>query len=144
MYTVPGCSIDPCRSRFSQLTRSHNEHCAMRHTPRCASVETRPELRGRLGHQVLSLHKDSWTKIGHLNVHSYLAKHEDIVRDQAIGQTEMCFTETFLRPQQELEADQPVSCCIHDRCCRILAGLKDEVYQKAGTVCQGYYKDIAK
>ena len=57
--------------------------------------------------KVLTLPKDSWTKIGHLNVHSYLAKHEDIIRDQAIGQTDiMCFTETFLRPQQELEADQ--------------------------------------
>ena len=30
---------------------------------------------------------------------------------------------------------------IHNRCRRILAGLKGEVYQKGGTVCQGYYKD---
>ena len=61
--------------------------------------------------QVLSLPKDSWTKVGHRNVHSCLAKHEDIIRDQAIGQTDiMCFTETFLRPQQELEANHLPIC----------------------------------
>ena len=56
------------------------------------------------GYQLSQHHR--WTKIDHLNVHSYLAKREDIVRDQAIGQTDiMYFTETFLRPQQELEAN---------------------------------------
>ena len=37
-------------------------------------------------------------------MHSYLAKLEDISRDQAMRQANiMCFTETFLRPQQQLE-----------------------------------------
>ena len=34
--------------------------------------------------KVLSLPKDCWMKISHLNVHSYMAKHEDIIRDQAM------------------------------------------------------------
>lgn len=54
--------------------------------------------------KVLSLPRDSWMKISHLNVHSYLAKHEDIIRDQAMTQANIiCFTETFLRPWQQLE-----------------------------------------
>ena len=57
--------------------------------------------------KVLNLPKDSWIKIAHLNVHSYLAKHEDIIRDQAMQQANiMCFTETFLQPQQQLEHNQ--------------------------------------
>ena len=54
--------------------------------------------------KVLSLPRDSWMKVGHLNVHSYLAKQEDIIRDQAMKKVNiMCFTETFLRPWQQLE-----------------------------------------
>ena len=54
--------------------------------------------------KILSLPNNSWMKISHLNVHSYLAKLEDIIRDQAMRQVNiMCFTETFLRPQQLLE-----------------------------------------
>jgi hypothetical protein len=50
--------------------------------------------------QVLSLPRDNWMKIGHLNVHSYLGKQEDIIRDQAMRQANIvCFTETFLKPQ---------------------------------------------
>ena len=57
--------------------------------------------------KVLNLPRDSWIKIAHLNVHSYLAKHEDIIRDQAMQQSNiMCFTETFLQPQQQLEHNQ--------------------------------------
>ena len=53
---------------------------------------------------VLSLPSNNWMKIGHLNVHSYLAKQEDIVTDQAMRQTNiMCFTETFLRLHQHIE-----------------------------------------
>ena len=48
--------------------------------------------------------RQSWTKIGHLNVHSYLAKREDIIQDQAIRQVNiMCFSETFLQPHQQLD-----------------------------------------
>ena len=51
--------------------------------------------------KVVTLPRDSWIKIVHLNVHSYLAKHEDIIRDEAMKQANiMCFTETF-QPQQE-------------------------------------------
>ena len=50
------------------------------------------------------LPKDGWMKISHLNVHSFLAKHEDI-RDQAMRHVDvMCFTETFLQPGQHLES----------------------------------------
>ena len=57
--------------------------------------------------KVLSLPGDNWIKISHLNVHSYLAKHEDIIRDEAMKHANiMCFTETFLQPQQQLEDDK--------------------------------------
>ena len=53
---------------------------------------------------VISLPKESWMKIGHLNIHSYLAKKEDIIRDEAMKQANiMCFTETFLKPHQHIE-----------------------------------------
>ena len=55
--------------------------------------------------KVLSLPKDGWMKISHLNVSSFLAKYEDIIRDQAMKQVNiMCFTETFLQPGQHLES----------------------------------------
>ena len=55
--------------------------------------------------KVLSLPKDGWMKISHLNVRSFLAKYEDIIRDQAMTQVNiMCFTETFLQPGQHLES----------------------------------------
>lgn len=39
-------------------------------------------------------------------MHSYLAKHEDIIIDQAMSYANiMCFTKTFLRHQQEFEDD---------------------------------------
>ena len=54
--------------------------------------------------KVLSLPGDNWIKISHINVHSYLAKHEDIIRDEAMKHANiMCFTETFLQPQQQLD-----------------------------------------
>ena len=34
--------------------------------------------------QVVSLPKQHWMKIGHLNVHSYIAKQEDIIKDEAM------------------------------------------------------------
>ena len=47
---------------------------------------------------------NNWMKISHLNVHSYFAKWEDIIKDQAMTQTNiLCFTETFLRHHQHLE-----------------------------------------
>lgn len=53
--------------------------------------------------KVLSLPTHSWMKIGHLNVHSYLEKQEDIIRDESMKNANMCFTETFLRPHQDIE-----------------------------------------
>ena len=51
------------------------------------------------------LPRESWIK--HLNVHSYMAKYEDIIRDEAMKHANiMCFTETFLRPQQQLEENR--------------------------------------
>ena len=51
--------------------------------------------------KVVSLPGDNWIKIAQLNVHSYLAKHEDIIIDEAMNHANiMCFTETFLQPQQ--------------------------------------------
>ena len=35
---------------------------------------------------VISLPKDNWMKIGHLSIHSYLGKLEDIIIDQAMKQ----------------------------------------------------------
>ena len=55
--------------------------------------------------KVLSLPKDDWMKISHLNIRSFLAKYEGIIRDQAMRQVNiMCFTETFLQPGQHLES----------------------------------------
>ena len=55
---------------------------------------------------VLSLPGNNWMKTGLLNVHSYLAKWEDIVADEAMRQTNiMCFTETFLKPHQHIECN---------------------------------------
>ena len=52
--------------------------------------------------QVVSLQRDDYIKIGHLNVHSYAAK-EDIINDHCIACTDiMCFTETFLTRQQNV------------------------------------------
>ena len=43
-------------------------------------------------------------KISHLNVHSYLAKHEYIITDQAMARAnDICFSGTLLQPQQQLE-----------------------------------------
>jgi ATP-dependent DNA helicase PIF1 len=54
--------------------------------------------------KVVTLPKNNWMKIGHLNVHSYLGKLEDIITDQAMNQANiMCFTETFLRPHQHVD-----------------------------------------
>ena len=54
--------------------------------------------------KVFTLPRHNWIKIVHLNVHSYLAKHEDIIRDEGMKQANiMCFTETFLRAEQDLE-----------------------------------------
>ena len=53
--------------------------------------------------QLAMLLSVNWIKIGHLNVRSYLAKLEDIVNDQIIAHTNiMCFTETFLKPNQNV------------------------------------------
>ena len=53
--------------------------------------------------QVLSLSGQEWIKIGHLKVHSYIAKEEDVLRDQCVQSTDiMCFTETFLTSQHTL------------------------------------------
>ena len=63
--------------------------------------------------KVLSLPGSNWMKIGHLNVHSYLAKWEDIVADQAMRQTNiMCFTETFLKPTLSVTLPMQTNCQI--------------------------------
>ena len=68
--------------------------------------------------KVLSLPTDNWVKIAHLNVHSYLAKRVDIIKDEAMKQADiMCFTETFLQPQQQLEHNLPMQEeCVVFRC----------------------------
>ena len=54
--------------------------------------------------KVISMPRNNWTKIGHLNIHSYLAKWEDLIRDEAMRQANiMCFTEIFLRPHHHIE-----------------------------------------
>ena len=54
---------------------------------------------------ILSGASDTSLKIGHLNVHSYIAKEEDISCDQCIQCTHiMCFTETFLSTQHTVKA----------------------------------------
>ena len=56
--------------------------------------------------KVVSLPKTNYIKIGHLNVHSYLAKWEGIVRDTTMRHANiMCFTETFLKPHDHIELD---------------------------------------
>lgn len=53
--------------------------------------------------QVVTLPTREWVKIGHLNVHSYMAKQEDILKDQPMSHADiMCFTETFLKPHQHI------------------------------------------
>ena len=53
--------------------------------------------------KVVSLPRETWFKIAHLNMHSYLAKHADITKDEAMKHANiMCFTETF-RPRQQFE-----------------------------------------
>ena len=48
----------------------------------------------------LALSQENWINIGHLNVHSYNAKVDDVTSDQCVLSTDvMCFTETFLTPQ---------------------------------------------
>ena len=55
---------------------------------------------------VLALPRDGWMKIGHLNVHSYLAKQEDIMKNQTMSCVNiMCFSETFLKPDQQIAGD---------------------------------------
>ena len=63
-------------------------------------------LSSKLLPKVVTLPGDSWIKIAHLNVHSYLAKHvtDEVMRHVNI----MCFTETFLRPQQQLGDKLPM------------------------------------
>lgn len=57
--------------------------------------------------QVVSLPKQHWMKIGHLNVHSYIAKQEDIIKDEAMKQCNiLCFSETFLNPHINIQQDQ--------------------------------------
>ena len=42
--------------------------------------------------KVLSLPREEWIKISHPNMHSYFAKHEYIITDQAMAQANiMCF-----------------------------------------------------
>ncbi len=49
---------------------------------------------------ILTVSAESCLNIGHLNVHSYLAKEEDISCDPCLQSTHvMCFTEKFLKPQ---------------------------------------------
>ena len=46
---------------------------------------------------IINLPNDSWIKIGHLNVRSFVAKQENIIRNEAMTNVKiMCFTETFL------------------------------------------------
>ena len=52
---------------------------------------------------VVTLPRTGRIKIGHLNVRSYLAKLEDVIADTSIAHTGiMCFTETFLKPHQNV------------------------------------------
>ena len=55
---------------------------------------------------VMSLVNNSWIKIGHLNVRSYMAKLEDIKCDLPMSHVDiMCFSETFLKPHQQITND---------------------------------------
>ena len=52
---------------------------------------------------MLALPQENWIKIGHLNVYSYNAKVDYVTGDQCVLSTDvMCFTETFLTPQQSV------------------------------------------
>ena len=54
--------------------------------------------------KVVSLPKSNHKKIDNWNVHSYLAKWEDIIRDKTMTHTNiMCFTKTFLKPHDHIE-----------------------------------------
>ena len=51
---------------------------------------------------VINLPKHGWIKIGH--VRSFIAKQEDVIRDEAITNVNiMCFTETFFHSHQIIE-----------------------------------------
>lgn len=57
--------------------------------------------------QVVSLPRAGRVKIGHLNVRSYLSKLEDVTHDLAIAHADiMCFSETFLKPHQDVNTLQ--------------------------------------
>ena len=69
---------------------------------------------------ILTASADSCINIGHLNVHSYLAKEEDISCEPCLQSTHvMCFTETFLKPQHSVHYltlnNQPVEVFRLDR-----------------------------
>ena len=69
---------------------------------------------------ILMASADSCINIGHLNVHSYFAKEEDISCDPCLQSTHvMCFTETFLKPQHTVHNltlnNQPVEVFRLDR-----------------------------
>ncbi len=69
---------------------------------------------------ILTASAESCLNIGHLNVHSYLAKQEDIFCDSCLQSTHvMCFTETFLKPQHTVHNltlnNQPVQVFRLDR-----------------------------
>ena len=68
--------------------------------------------------KVVSMPRDNWIKIAQLNVHSYLAKHEAIITDEAMNHANiMCFIETFLQPQQQLQHFLPIQDeCVVFRC----------------------------
>ena len=54
---------------------------------------------------ILTTSFDNLIKIGHLNVHSYLAKDKDIKVDKCVQSTHvMCFTETFLTSQRTISS----------------------------------------
>ena len=56
--------------------------------------------------QVVALPKQNWIKIGHLNIRSYLAKQEDIMKNEPMSHANiMCFTETFFKPHQHIGGD---------------------------------------
>lgn len=70
---------------------------------RLASYGLPPELVP----QVVALPRHKRIKIGHLNVRSYMAKQEDIKCDLTMNHVDiMCFTETFLKPHQDISGAQ--------------------------------------
>ena len=69
---------------------------------------------------ILTASADDCINIGHLNIHSYLAKEDDISCDPCLQSTHvMCFTETFLKPQHTVHTltlnNQPVEVFRLDR-----------------------------